>query len=208
MDNMRAGWTLPQEDEFALMNLGAPTPYLLIAFINSAVPWRNFIDMQGIAPKDLEHWRRMFVWFIKALTLKYDHKQLVLKSPPHTGRVPELLRMFPNAKFIHMVRDPRKLYASTLRLWKSLSDVQGMQPLKDESQLEQFIWDCLNKMYASFEAARALVPASNLIDVHYEELIAAPEATVEKIYAQLQLGDFSQTRHWLWSVLLMIASIK
>ncbi len=32
MDNMQAGWELPQEDEFALMNLGAPTPYLLMAF--------------------------------------------------------------------------------------------------------------------------------------------------------------------------------
>ncbi len=54
MDNMRASWTLPQEDEFALMNLGAPTPYSLIAFINSEVPWQNFIDMQGLS---LATWR-------------------------------------------------------------------------------------------------------------------------------------------------------
>ena len=194
MDNMRAGWTLPQEDEFALMNLGAPTPYLLIAFINAEVPWQNFIDMQGIAPADLEKWRSKFAWFIKALTLRHDQKQLVLKSPPHTGRVAELLRMFPQAKFIHMVRDPRKLYVSTLRLWKSLCDVQGMQPLEDDTQMRAFIWDCLNRMYAAFEAARAQVPAGNLIDVRYEDLIAQPEATVQAIYEQLGLGDFERVR--------------
>ena len=194
MDNMRAGWTLPQEDEFALMNLGAPTPYLLIAFINGEVPWKNFIDMQGISPADLEKWRRKFLWFIQALTLQHQQKQLVLKSPPHTGRVAELLHLFPRAKFIHLVRDPRKLYASTLRLWKSLNDVQGMQPLRDETALRAFIWDCLNRMYASFEASRALVPEGRLIDVRYEDLIAAPEATLEAIYSQLELGDFARVR--------------
>lgn len=194
MDNMRAGWTLPQEDEFALMNLGAPTPYLMMAFINAGVPWQNFIDMQGIEPQDLEKWRRKFLWFIKALTLKHRGKQLVLKSPPHTGRVQELLHLFPRAKFVHMVRDPRKLYASTLRLWKSLADIQGMQTLQDDVTLREFIWNCLNRMYAAFEAARAQVPPDSLVDVHYEELIAAPEATLEKIYQQLQLGDFDRVR--------------
>ena len=118
----------------------------------------------------------------------------MLKSPPHTGRVEELLRMFPKAKFIHMVRDPRKLYASTLRLWQSLSDVQGMQALEDDTKIRAFIWDCLNRMYAAFEAARAQMPAGSLIDVRYEDLIAQPEATVEKIYQQLQLGDFERVR--------------
>src|SRR5687768_2134430 len=34
MDNMAVGWGRPQEDEFALALLGAPSPYLTIAFPN------------------------------------------------------------------------------------------------------------------------------------------------------------------------------
>ena len=64
MDNMKAGWELPQEDEFALMNLGAPTPYLRIAFPKSDPPWMNFLDMRNIAPRDLAAWRRKFQWFV------------------------------------------------------------------------------------------------------------------------------------------------
>jgi len=41
MDNMKAGWALPQEDEFALMNLGAPTPYLRILFPHHPVPFED-----------------------------------------------------------------------------------------------------------------------------------------------------------------------
>ncbi len=98
--------------------------------------------------------------------------------------------MFPRAKFIHMVRDPRKLYASTLRLWKSLSDVQGMQTLGDDAQLRAFIWNCLDRMYKSFEAARAGVPAGALIDIRYEDLVAAPKprwnASMQSLIRRLQ----------------------
>ena len=34
MDNMAAGWDHPQEDEFALCNMGVPSPYLTIIFPN------------------------------------------------------------------------------------------------------------------------------------------------------------------------------
>ena len=34
MDNMAAGWDRPQEDEFALCNMGGRSPYLTIAFPN------------------------------------------------------------------------------------------------------------------------------------------------------------------------------
>ena len=32
IDNMPAGWDHPQEDEFALCNMGVPSPYLTIIF--------------------------------------------------------------------------------------------------------------------------------------------------------------------------------
>jgi hypothetical protein len=192
MDNMRAGWELPQEDEFALMNLGAPTPYLRIAFPKSDPPWMNFFDMRDIAPEDLERWRRKLTWFVKALTLHHQGRQLVLKSPPHTGRVHELLALYPNAKFVHMVRDPRKLFMSTLRLWKSLEDIQGMQREENDERLKQYLWECLTRMYEGFEAARSEIPKGRIIDVKYEELVADPVATVGRVYTQLGLGDYSQ----------------
>ncbi len=154
----------------------------------------NFIDMENIQPQDIERWRRKFLWFVKALTVRHKQRQLVLKSPPHTGRVAELLHLFPNAKFIHMVRDPRKLYASTLRLWKSLIDIQGMQNLKDDAALKDYIWTCLNRMYDAFERARPSVPQDRIVDVKYEELIANPEGEVERVYNHLHLGDASKIK--------------
>ncbi len=51
MDNMEAGWELPQEDEFALMNLGVPTPYLRIAFPQSQPSALEYLDLQALSPQ-------------------------------------------------------------------------------------------------------------------------------------------------------------
>lgn len=193
MDNMVAGWNLPQEDEFALMILGAPTPYLRLAFPRRASPFINMLDMDQVPAGELRQWRATFLWFVKALTLKY-HKQLVMKSPPHTGRISELAKLFPQAKFIHLTRDPRMLFLSTLKLWRALEDVQSLQTPVEDERLREYVWCCFNRMYAAFEAQRNQVAASRIVDVRYEDLIEQPLATMESIYKSLDLGDFEAAR--------------
>lgn len=197
MDNMAAGWMLPQEDEFALMNLGVPSPYLRIAFPKTQPEHLEYLDFSGIDESSLNRWKEQFLWFLKALTLNYEGRRLVLKSPPHTGRIQTLLGMFPDAKFIHLVRNPRQLFPSTLRLWRSLGYVQSLQVDDDEIALKQYVVNCMNRMYSGFNAGRGLIPEQQIVEVRYEELIAQPLGTVEKIYDHLSLGDFSLVRNAL-----------
>ncbi len=193
MDEMEAGWQLPQEDEFALMNLGVPTPYLRIAFPHATPPALEFLDMQ-VDEQQLKHWRDNFSWFIRALTVRHAHKRLILKSPPHTGRVAELLKLFPRAKFVHLTRDPRKLFYSTLRLWQSLDEVQALQNPVSQTELREYVWTCLTRMYEAFEAQRTLIPEGQLVDLRYEDLVADPLASLELIYSELNLGGFESLK--------------
>ncbi len=190
MDEMEAGWNLPQEDEFALMNLGAPTPYLRIAFPNSPPPALEFLDMKNIEPTKLQLWRDKLTWYVRALTVRHPGKRLIMKSPPHTGRVEELLKLYPRAKFIHLARDPRKLFYSTVRLWHSLDEVQALQTAQPQAELEDYVWTCLTRMYDAFEAQRHLIPAGQLIELRYEDLVAEPFETIHSIYERLELGEF------------------
>lgn len=193
MDNMKAGWALPQEDEFALMNLGAPSPYLRLMFPNHPVPYTETLDSARFGPADLQAWRRQFEWFVKALTYK-TRKQLLLKSPPHTGRIGILRQMYPDSKFIHIVRDPRKLYPSTMKLWNSLDENQALQSPTDQSMLQSFVLESLVSMYRAFDRDRASVPDSQIIDVRYEQFIAQPVQTLENIYKHLDLGPYDSIR--------------
>lgn len=193
MDNMKAGWSLPQEDEFALMNLGAATPYTHMMF-----PQHDFVDESTLSaetfPADkLAEWKRLFDWFLKAITYKHQ-KPIILKSPPHTGRIKILREMYPDAKFIHISRDPRKLYPSTMKLWRSLEQVQGLQKPTPNDKLHPFVLRCLSNMYESFEKGRVGLGDDQIIDVRYEDLAADSIGVVERIYDQLKLGDFESIR--------------
>ena len=132
MDDVAAGWDRPQEDEFALMNMGAPSPYRRMAFpvTSPAVP--QALDLAGLAPADLDRWRAALRRFLGMLAVA-DPRRPVLKSPPHTARVGVLAEMFPEARFLHVVRDPFVVFASTMRLWRSLHDVQGLQVDRGET---------------------------------------------------------------------------
>jgi len=113
VDNMPFGWHHPQEDEFALCNMGIPSPYLTIVFPNQPPRHSEYLTLDGIPPEDLERWKRALRWFLQCVTLECG-KRIVLKNPPHTSRIKILLEMFPDARFVHILRDPYVVFASTI----------------------------------------------------------------------------------------------
>lgn len=194
MDNMPVGWTLPQEDEFALCNLGLPSPYLTIAFPNESPQDQEYLTLKHVPAKALERWKRTFRRFLAEVDFRAGgRRRIVLKSPPHTGRVKVLLEMFPDAKFVHIVRDPFAVFPSTLHLWKTLYAAQGLQTPTFEG-LEEHVLGTLAEMYRRFEQDRVLIPPGNLCEMRYETLIADPLGEMQRAYAELGLVGFAEVR--------------
>jgi hypothetical protein len=189
---MVLGFGQPQEDEFALMAMGAPSPMLRLAFPNDPPPYLEFLDMEGVAEADLLRWKEVIQRFVRA-QMYAKHKPLVLKSPPHTGRVSVLSELFPGAKFVHIVRDPYSLFASTCRLWSALERIQGFQTPRYE-HLEEYVLCCLERMYAGFERQRVALDESQICEIRYEELVRDPVGQLRRVYEHLRLGDFELVR--------------
>lgn len=188
-DNMALGWDRPQEDEFALVNLGLPSPYTRIAFPNGTDPDQAWLDLDGLSDDDRAWWEATLLDYCRRLLLAQPGR-LVLKSPPHTCRVPTLLRVFPDARFIYLVRNPRQVIPSTERLWRSLFATYAYQ----RSQPDDLRSDVLQRFahfHTRFETTRSLIPDGRLSVVRYEDFAASPETTLQIIYEQLDLGDFA-----------------
>ena len=199
MDNVAFGWSRPQEDEFALMNLGLPSPYKRMAFPRQGWLDVEYLDFAGTSQSDLHRWLLTLERFLKAVTYVRPGR-MVLKSPTHTGRVGVLADHFTGAKFVHITRDPRELFPSTVRLWESLGEVQGLQkPPKTPDR--EYVVHCLQRMYASFHAARPTVPEGSLLDIRYEDLVEDPVETLRTVYQELDLGEFepleTPLRQWV-----------
>jgi hypothetical protein len=114
-DNVALGAALPQEDEFALTVTSCCSSYLSWVFARRWDHYQRYLTFRDVPEEDVRRWQKAFVWFLKKLTWKYQ-RPLLLKSPPHTARIRLLLGLFPDARFIHIHRDPFTVFQSTKRM--------------------------------------------------------------------------------------------
>jgi hypothetical protein len=203
MDNMKIGFDRPQEDEFALCLLGAGSPYDMIGFPNRPPQGQEFLDLQQVSPRRLRRWKRIFKNYLRTLTCKV-RKRLVLKSPPHTARIPVLRQMFPKALFVNIVRDPYVVYASTVNLWKTMFQTHGLQRPTSPG-IEEFILDTYVRMHTRLEEGRKLLAPEQFFEVRYEDLILDPVAEMQKLYDHLGLNGFEE---YLPRLEAYLASVK
>lgn len=192
MDAMEMGFDKPQEDEFALCNLGLPSPYLRWTFPRHYAEPGLYLDVDALDDRDRRRWCEGIATFIRRLHW-CDPRRTVLKSPTHTARIPTLSTLFPGAQFIHLVRDPFEVFASTVHTWRQVWDLMGFQsPNFDD--LEEYVLKTFDVMYRNFEAARATLPPEQLCEVRYEEFIRDPVGQMRRIYEQLGLTGFAEAQ--------------
>ncbi len=207
MDNMLFGWEQPQEDEFALALLGQPSTYCEIAWPNQegqgargkGQEEKSALDLSELSRRQLQDWKRVLMRFLKTVLYldnrgRTSQRRLVLKSPPHTARIPVLLEMFPQAKFVYLQRDPYVVYLSTLNLWQSFAKKHGMQVPRKPELIEAKVLREFRILIERYEATKRLIPAGRLIEVRYEDLAADLVSETARVYDELDLGDWPAAR--------------
>jgi len=124
------------------------------------------------------------------LTFK-DPRRLVLKSPPHSFRIKHLLEVFPDARFVHIIRDPNVVFPSTINLWKSLYRKHGLQT-PTFSGLEEEVFKSFTRLYEKLEQTIPLIPPGRFHQIRYEDLVRDPIGEMEMLYDRLGLGGFEE----------------
>ena len=122
-----------------------------------------------------------------------DDRRLVLKSPPHTARVPVLLDMFPDARFVHIVRDPHVVFPSTVNLWNSFARRHCFHPPTGAGVEEKVLRE-FRVIYDRLEEARPLFKRGRFHELKYEDLVKNPVGEMEKVYAAIELDGFDAAR--------------
>jgi hypothetical protein len=187
-DNVRLDLAGPQEDEWAICAMGLPSPYRAVAFPNRLPHAAEYVTLRHVAASDARRWKRKWCNFLKAVSLQAPGKRLALKSPLHTARLPILLELFPDARFVHIVRNPRDVFPSTMRLWRRLAEDDGLQ-IPQPARFEAFVLENYAHLYRSYEQTAHLIPPDRLCEIRYEDLVREPIGTVRRVYQQLELGD-------------------
>lgn len=190
MDNMTVTPVSPQEDEFALFALGAPSPYVHWMFPANLESHQEYFDLDNIASAERERWKAIFLMFFKRVALK-SAGRLVIKSPPHTFRVRLLRGMFPDAVFVHIVRDPYVMFASTRHLLAKMFDIYALTAYKSE-RLEEYIFRNGLQMERALDSALPEISPDRYHRVRYEDLIVSPIEQMSLLYERLSLGNIER----------------
>jgi len=190
-DNMALGFHTPQEDEFALAVTSLCSPYLgMFSFPRHEAHYARYLTFQGVPAVEIERWKTAFVWFLKKLTLKQD-RALLLKSPPHTARIRLLLDLFPDARFVHIHRDPYTVFQSTRHLFDTLARHFYMQHPEVERIDDQIIGR-YRLLYDAFFEEKSRIPSGHLLELSFEELERDPIGQVRTVYERLGLDGFER----------------
>jgi hypothetical protein len=190
-DDVPFGIDRPQEEEHGLANMGVGSLYRAFAFPRRGPGDRRYLDLEGLSGEERRVWEASYLTLIKRLQFVWK-KPLVLKSPMNTARIKTLLRLFPDARFVHIARDPFEIYPSTIRTLKRIMEVQGLQnPPEIDGWVGEYVLATCERMYLAYEHDRHLIPAGRLIEVRYEDLIRDPKAVMARVYRDIDLGDFA-----------------
>ena len=185
MDNMQYSWSSPQEDEFALLCMGAPSPYEALLVPSLMSDPRSLLDLRRRSREEQDRWAQMFQLFLRLLTVQQS-KPMVLKSPTHGFRLPLLPSLFSRAHFVIIERNPYEVFASNLKLWQTLLEMYSLESLSSQ-QIESFVLAAyVIHEEAINEGIRSLGPGT-VARVRYEELIADPVGQIKRIYSELKL---------------------
>jgi LPS sulfotransferase NodH len=187
MDNVSLNAGVPFEDEFAICGT-LHSPFLSWVFPQDGEQYNRYFTFRDVPEQEIAEWTAALVLFYKKLTWKYD-RPLLLKSPPHTSRIKLLVAMFPDARFVHIHRNPYVVFQSAQRQSEVSLRTMGLQHL-DVQHIDAMVISRYKIMYDAFFEQRALIPDDRFHEVSFEELEKDPVGQVKRIYDHLNLPGF------------------
>jgi omega-hydroxy-beta-dihydromenaquinone-9 sulfotransferase len=194
MDNVSYSPEVPEEEDYSLACISPFSFYCSWYFPQQMQGiFRRSVLLQDLSQAESQQWQRSYLKVLKKTTLFSGGKQLVIKNPSNTARISELLKLFPEAKFIHIYRNPYDVYTSTMKFYKKLVPNYALQTF-NESEFEDNIFLFYKLLMDVFFDTVELIPPENFVEIRYEDFENAEVTCMEHIYKSLSLPGFEQVK--------------
>ncbi len=189
-DNIELNADFPQEEEFALSNRTKVNYYYFFYFPQFMRElYHKYVAFDTVDNTVIEHWKSEYLRLVKKAMINTKGQRYISKNPPHTARIKQILEMFPNAKFIHICRNPITVLLSTRKFFTVISDQLRLQGITEDELVDNILY-VYKELEGKYLAERSLIPEDNLLEIKYEEFVQTPIEHLRDIYSRLNLGDF------------------
>lgn len=143
--------------------------------------------LDDLAPAKRRSVMESYYRMVQLVLDRAEHGQTYLaKAVCSAGRIGALLEHFPDARMIHIVRHPYSVFASAMHMHWHMSyvgiDPKRRPPIKDSvftrSQFENLVYT-----FRTLLAWERRLPPEGWLTLRFEQLVADPLATIERVYA-------------------------
>ena len=206
MDEMALSFQAPQEDEFAPCLMSLRSLYLGITFPRNESAYERYLTFDAVPQEEIDEWKNALMRFLRKVTLKYQ-RPLILKSPPHTARIRLLLELFPDARFVHIHRNPYEVFQSCRHYYDTATWYSYLQR-PDLDGIDDGIIRRYTRLHDAFFAQRGLIPEGRFHEIRYDDLERNPMEEIQLLYERLSLDGFGSCKPRLEAYLQTVSAYR
>ena len=121
-----------------------------------------------------------------------EDKVLVVKATLNSVRIPFIKKIFPDAKFIHIIRDGRDVSCSLMNapsgfFWSYIKPPGWKKIKKKYKGILRCVWQWKTTLDIINEDKKK-IPNENFIEIFYEDLVTNPEKTIRVLFEKLDIS--------------------
>lgn len=156
---------------------------------NSKFYFDRYLFMENLSKKEHLQWQKTVQFLNKKVNFTAPDSTLIIKNPGSTAQVKHIRKIYPNARFIFLHRNPYDVFYSNIKLWKRLLDNLALQQINEEDIKENILY-IYRKMHLNYLEDKKSIPEGHLVEIPYQQLSAAPLDSTREIFKKLKLDDY------------------
>ena len=207
-DNVRNTSSSPMGEEWALCTSTFLSTHMARHFPRHRENFKRYLTLRDLDPAEQRRWQLALDDFARKLLYKNGGRgRLLFKAPTHTAKVRLLLDLYPDARFIHIQRDPYRVFQSSRHMELESLPMCAYQHWHPASVDPYVLWH-YREMYDAFFDDLRSIPPGQISWVRYEDLVCDRIGTVERIYRELDLPGFGRMKPRLSEYIDSIADYR
>lgn len=193
-DSYRLHESLPQGADLAMAKWSDLSIYHAYVFPQAAESvFHRTVLMDDLSQNEIDRWKNQYRFLMQKIAFATGKPQIVMRNACDSGHIKLLLELFPEARFVRMIRDPYETCQASDDRWESMCRIWSLQHFEMD-RLQHLTVEFFEQMMEKFDREKDLIPAGQLATVRYEELMDDPVGTMQQLYRDLELDGFDTVR--------------
>jgi omega-hydroxy-beta-dihydromenaquinone-9 sulfotransferase len=192
IDGVRVRPDSPTEDEIALANMHALSYYHAMYFpLRFEETYRRYLLLE--TDDEIVRWQSTLRHYVGKMSALDPDRQLLLKNPGYTAQIAAIRALWPDARFVHIYRNPYVVFESTRRALRTVLRELALQR-HEHVPVDEIVLEMYPRLMRRLLEEADRLPSQAIVHVRFEQLERDPLGELERIYRSIGLGDHEAAR--------------